>query len=391
METGKLYYEDPKMTRFEAEVISCTPEGALWAIVTDRTAFYPEGGGQPADHGQLGGVPVADVREKDGVIRHLTQAPLPEGARVTGCVDRERRLDHTQQHSGEHVVSGLICARFGCDNVGFHISENTVTIDFNASVSREQLWEIEDAANERIRRDLPVRIFWPDAAALEALEYRSKKALSGAVRIVEFPETDRCACCGTHVERTGEIGLIKLLSADPHRGGTRIEMVCGERALRYVRRITEEAHRAAVALSVKPSQLSAAVLRLKEESRQRQERAAALEKKAAAELALRLTGAGDVLLTAEDLSADGARRLADAVGAVCGGVCGVFAEEAGTLRYVFLQESGSLRALARDLNVAFDGRGGGRDDFVQGSLRADSAQASQRVRAFFPQIRLVKV
>ncbi len=374
MGTAKLYYEDPHCLDFTARVFSCTMEKDGYAVILDRTAFYPEGGGQPADHGFLGEAAVTHVREKDGAVVHLTDRPLPEGETVAGRVDRKRRLDHMQQHSGEHIVSGLICRRYGCDNVGFHISEDFVTIDFNASLRREDLWPIEDAANALIRADVPVRIVWPSPDELEKLEYRSKKALTGEVRIVEFPGADICACCGTHVVRTGEIGLVKLLSAEPHRGGTRIEMVCGRRALEYLRLIHEESHAAAVQLSVKPTALAAAVARLKEENLRLKERAAALESRENERRAKELAGAGNVLLVEEGLSPDAARRLADTVGEAAGGFCGVLAREesGGPLRYVLLAPAGGLRALVKELNAAFGGRGGGSESFAQGSLAAET-------------------
>ena len=234
MNTEKLYYEDPLLMSFDAEVLACEKDGDCWLAALDRTAFYPEGWGQPTDLGTLSGVPVSFVRERDGVIWHSLDREIPAGTRVHGVIDRERRLDLMCQHSGEHIMSGLICRRFACDNVGFHIGEEFVTIDFNAQIAREDLIPVEDEANRLIREDLPVRCYFPDAEELAATDYRSKKALTGAVRLVEFPEADLCACCGTHVVRTGQIGLIK-----PIKGEIKINCQKGSGCIGYLPQMSE--------------------------------------------------------------------------------------------------------------------------------------------------------
>ena len=196
METEKLYYQDPYLTAFTARVLSCEKSKSGWAVVLDRTAFYPEGGGQPADHGTLGAVQVTDVHETNGVIFHTCDGPVEIGAEVEGAVDWPRRFDHMQQHSGEHILSGLLCSLYRCDNVGFHLGADTVTIDYNAELTWEQVMAAEKAANEVIWQNTPVEITFPAPDALARLNYRSKKALTGQVRIVAFPGADCCACCG---------------------------------------------------------------------------------------------------------------------------------------------------------------------------------------------------
>ena len=210
--TEKLYYNDAFMKNFTAQVLSCEKGKDGWEVVLDRTAFYPEGGGQPGDQGVLGGVAVADTHEKEGEVVHLCAGPLTVGETVTGEIDFARRFDFMQQHSGEHIVSGILCARHHCDNVGFHIGRDLVTIDFNAALTAEDVAEIEALANQYIWEDHPVEAGWPDSEALAALPYRSKKALEGPVRIVTWPGADCCACCRTHVRRSGQAGLVKLLS-----------------------------------------------------------------------------------------------------------------------------------------------------------------------------------
>ena len=234
METEKLYYADPFLTEFDARVLACEAEKGGYAVVLDRTAFYPEGGGQPYDTGVLGGVEVSEVHEKAGVVTHKCAAPLPVGETVHGKLDWARRFDHMQQHSGEHICSGLICARYGCDNVGFHMGAESVTIDFNADIPWEELLEIEAAANRYIYEDHAIDIQLHRGAELDAIDYRSKKPLEGDVRIVTFPGADCCACCGTHVMRSGQVGIVKFLSVQKFREGVRIELLCGGRAYRYL-------------------------------------------------------------------------------------------------------------------------------------------------------------
>ena len=225
METVRLYYENAFTQDFTAVVESCGAVKGGFAVVLDRTAFYPEGGGQPADHGTLGDSRVLDVHEKDGIVTHLCDRALPVGAEVSGHIDWARRFDHMQQHSGEHIVSGMLCSAFHCDNVGFHMGADTVTIDYNADISWEQALDIERRANQYIWEDHPVHIWYPSPAELAALPYRSKKALEGAVRITEFPGADMCACCGTHVDSSGQVGLVKFLSCQKFRDGVRLELL----------------------------------------------------------------------------------------------------------------------------------------------------------------------
>ena len=265
METIKLYYEDAFLREFDATVLSCQQGKNGWTVVLDGTAFYPEGGGQPADHGILGGVNVLDVHEKDGVITHTCDGPLTVGQTVHGAIDWARRFDHMQQHSGEHIVSGMLCSTFHCDNVGFHLGADTVIIDYNADITWEDVLAIEDRANRYIWADHPLQITWPSAEELKELPYRSKKELSGDVRIVAFPEADMCACCGTHVQRSGQVGLVKFLSCQKFRGGVRLELVCGKRAADYLSACWEQSLHIGQALSVKPVAASAAVERLQKE------------------------------------------------------------------------------------------------------------------------------
>jgi len=379
MDTVKLYYENAYTQDFTAVVQSCEAVKNGFAVTLDRTAFYPEGGGQPADHGTLGEARVLDVHEKDGVVTHLCDRALSVGAEVGGRIDWARRFDHMQQHSGEHIISGLLCSTFLCDNVGFHMGADVVTIDYNAPITWEQALEVERRANAYIWADHPIRIWYPSAEELAALPYRSKKELTGAVRITEFPGADRCACCGTHVSSSGQVGLLKLLSCQKFRDGVRLELLCGQRALDCLAAGWEQARQIGQALSVKPQSAFAAVSRLQEELLSLKEKAARLEEADFAHVAAQYRGAGSVLHIAEPLDGDGARRLCDAIAKAAGGRCAVFAGQDGDYRYAVIESGGDLRQFIKDMNTALHGRGGGRDGFAQGS----AACTAEEVRAFF--------
>lgn len=379
MDTVKLYYENAYTQDFTAVVQSCEAVKNGFAVTLDRTAFYPEGGGQPADHGTLGEARVLDVHEKDGIVTHLSDRALSVGAEVSGHIDWARRFDHMQQHSGEHIISGLLCSTFHCDNVGFHMGADVVTIDYNAPITWEQALEVERRANAYIWADHPIRIWYPSAEELAALPYRSKKELTGAVRITEFPGADRCACCGTHVTSSAQVGLLKLLSCQKFRDGVRLELLCGQRALDCLAAGWEQARQIGQALSVKPQSAFAAVSRLQEELLSLKEKAARLEEADFAHVAAQYRGAGSVLHIAEPLNGDGARRLCDAIAKAAGGRCAVFAGQDGDYRYAVIESGGDLRQFIKDMNTALHGRGGGRDGFAQGS----AACTAEEVRAFF--------
>ena len=379
METEKLFYQDAYLRDFDAVVLSCEEAKGAYLITLDRTAFYPEGGGQPADQGVLGGVKVTDVHDRDGIVMHTCDGPLTVGDTVHGEIDWQRRFDHMQQHSGEHIVSGMICEAFQCDNVGFHMGTDIVTIDYNADISWEALMAIEGRANRYLWENHPIVITYPTPEELAVLDYRSKKELHGWVRITEFPGADRCACCGTHVSCSGEVGIVKFLSCQKFRSGVRLELLCGQRAYDYLSRSWEQNHQIAQSLSVKDGDTFAALRRLQAELQDAKARAAALEEASFRRTAEEYAGKGDVLLITESLQGDGVRRLCDAVSSKCGGRCVVFAGEDGNYRYTIIHAGQDIRALVKDMNGALHGRGGGRDGFAQGSAGC----TAEEIRTYF--------
>jgi alanyl-tRNA synthetase len=376
----KLFEENPYLTQFTATVESCTPSKKGFDVILDQTAFYPEGGGQPYDLGILGGVKVLEVHEREGRVVHSCDGPLEVGSQVEGTIDWERRFDLMQHHSGEHIVSGIAHAKWGCDNVGFHMGAEVITIDLNVTLDETQLRELETEANRYIWEDHPISITFPTPEELETLDYRSKKALTGRVRIVSFPGADTCACCGTHVATSGQVGLVKLLSVQKFREGVRIELVCGGRALRYLNGVLDQNHQISNLLSAKVFETGAAVRRLLEENNALKSRVLSMEDRHFASLGEQYAGTGDMVLFEEGVSPDGLRRLCDVLLQHRAGRCACFSGEDGQgYKYAIGQKAGDLRSFTKELNQALHGRGGGKLDFVQGSVQASRAE----IESFF--------
>ena len=370
--TEKLYYLDSHLFDFDAAVLDCRAEKTGYSVVLDRTAFFPEGGGQLSDTGTLGGVRVTDVRERDGEIRHYTDAPLEVGESVRGEIEREQRLRRMQNHSGEHILSGLVHSAYGYDNVGFHMGAECMIIDFSGELAREQLMELETRANEVVRQNLPLHIWFPDEAELRTLDYRSKLELTENVRIVEIPGVDRCACCAPHVERTGEVGLVKILDSQRHRGGQRVSVICGMDALEDYRARQESVTEISRALSAKRGEVTQAVQRILSEQQSMKERCDALS------LALIQYMAdaegerdGNIVLFSDVLGEIAQRELVNRLMPKAGGFAAVFVgSDSDGWRYIIGSLHCDLRAGARAINAAVDGRGGGKPQMIQGSAAA---------------------
>ena len=313
---------------------------------------------------------VTDTHEVGGEVVHYCESPLPVGETVTGKLDWDYRFRLMQQHSGEHMVSGLIHAAFGYSNVGFHMGKDAVTIDFDGMLTEEQLRQIELQVNAAIWENRPVEVFYPDAEALKQLPYRSKKELTGEVRIVRFPGVDLCACCGVHVQHTGEIGLVKFLSCVKFHEGVRIEMLAGAAALEHLNAAWQQNRQISGLLSAKPFETATAAERMQKELNDTKYRVGQLEDQLFRQKAETLRGAGDVLLFEEGLRPDALRRLADVVLHTCGGRCAVFSAAGDGYQYAIGQENGDLRQFTKEMNAALNGRGGGKPFFVQGSVKA---------------------
>ena len=367
METRKLYYEDCHLQEFTAAVISCEPADKGFAVVLDATAFYPEGGGQACDLGTLGDARVLDVQEQGQQVVHLCDKPL--SGTVTGKIDWERRFDLMQQHSGEHILSGLIHKKFGYHNVGFHIGNTVMEVDFDGPITWEALEELEAAANRAVWQNLPIQCTVPAEDILPQLTYRSKKALTWPVRIVEVPGFDTCACCGVHVARTGQIGLVKVISCVKFHQGVRLEMLCGQRAYQYLHKVFLENRLVSQEFSAKPLEIGAAAQRMNRQLQEEKFRATGLQKQLLETVADRYRDQGRVIHFDTALPA---RELADKIAAVCGGTAAVFSGSDETGYQVCI-----LGADAKELGVqviALGGRGGGKPGTFQGSVTATREQ-----------------
>lgn len=371
MQTERLFYRDAYQKEFDGRVLECRQAEKGYEVRLDRTAFYPEGGGQPCDLGTLDQIPVTDVQEKEEEIWHTVEVPLAEGTTVHGVIDWERRFDLMQQHSGEHIVSGMIHEKYGCNNVGFHMGQEVIVINFDREIPPEDLEDLEWRANRYAWENHQVKISWPDPEQLKRIPYRSKKELEGDVRIVTYPEVDICACCGIHVASTGEIGQIMLVSSRRDRGGTQLEMVCGGRALRFSNEMKNQNRRISMMLSAKPRETAAAVERLQQEAQQVKFRLSGMEMEHFAAIAREKQNQGDQLLFEEGLSSESVRKLAVQVMETCGGRCVVFSgSDTEGYKYAAGEKDGDLRQWTKVMNAALNGRGGGKPFFVQGSVRA---------------------
>lgn len=380
METRRLYYEDVYIKEFKAKVKECRKGEKFYEILLDQSAFYPEGGGQPCDLGTLGGAEVKDVQEKDGELIHYMETSFDPGDEVQGKINWERRFDLMQQHSGEHIVSGLVHEKYGYDNVGFHMSSDVITIDFSGVLTEEQLAKIEEETNRKIWENGEVEIFYPKKEELERLSYRSKKELTGKVRLVQFPGADLCACCGTHVMRAGEIGMVKLLTVEKFREGVRVTMISGRRVLDYLNMVNGQNHQISVKLSAKTEETAQAVERLHEENYRLKGQILHLTQELCDTEAKRFEGAGNVLIFHEGLEGDSVRKMADAVMETCAGCCAVFSRnEDGSYKYAMGEKNGDLCQFTKEMNQALNGRGGGKPFFVQGSVKAEEDE----IRRFF--------
>lgn len=368
--TEKLFYQDSHRSTFTAIVQEVRPSGNGYEIILDRTAFFPEGGGQSSDTGSLGGVSVSDVQEIDGKIIHYTDGPLVEGTEVEGCIDWTERFSKMQQHTGEHIVSGLIHKIYGYHNVGFHLGTDSVTLDFNGVVPKEKLHEIEQLANEAVAKNLPVQVLYPTDEELSKISYRSKIEIEGQVRIVVIDGYDVCACCAPHVKQTGEIGLIKLVGMQNYKGGVRISMLCGFRALEDYYQKEKNNREIAVMLSAKEYETAVEVERLQEELAMKKAKIAELEQKFLEQKVETLDISGEIVCLFEETDPVMTRELVNLLLKKGAKMAAVFSgNEREGYRYVLGSRSLDVRKNGKLLNEAFHGRGGGKPEMVQGTVQ----------------------
>lgn len=369
MKTVKLYEIDAYQKDFEATVLSCEVDKRGFRSVISQTAFFPEGGGQPADTGTLSDVPVLDVQIENGEIYHYTNAPLETGAKISGEINFSRRFNFMQNHTAEHIVSGLVHRKFGFDNIGFHLNENEVTFDFNGFFTDEQLSDLELEANRRVWQNLKVTSFYPDEGELDNISYRAKNGIEGAIRLVEIENTDICACCAPHVKSTGEIGMIKFLSTEKQHGGTRIFMKCGGFALKDYAKKNTDIKVICEILSAKTEDVYAAVqaLSLRLENQKlfcKTLNAQLLEYK------IKCFDVSKPAIFCENCDIKDLQMLADGLHKAYGGVRTALCENGSGTAFVMCGDENLVRKEFENLTAAFSVKGGGRGEIRQGSIVA---------------------
>lgn len=375
MKTKKLYYVDSYIKNFNAKVLSCEGDGKSFCVVLDKTAFFAEGGGQKADTGFIGEAKVLDVLEENGEIKHYIDKPLEPEKEYTCVIDWDKRFSRMQNHSGEHIVSGIVHAFYGFDNVGFHMEEDYVTVDFNGELTRAQLDEIEDKANRVIYKNEDIICCFPNQEELKSLDYRSKLDLKDDVRIVKIGDTDICACCAPHVSKTGEIGVIKILDFMRHRGGVRLVMTSGKNALNDYREKYSQVYNVSGLLSAKQSEISTAVERLKNEADEiRREFNDFKQQIAQADCKnLKLIDKASYFIS-EYYDVNMMRTVVN-LGMEKSTVCFVFSgDDNKGYSYIIGSKSLDMREVAKAVNTSLNGRGGGRDGMIQGKVSANEKE-----------------
>lgn len=374
--TKKYYDEDAYRTSFEATVLSCEGIKEGYAVTLDGTLFFPEEGGQTADTGTLGAANVTDVRIKNDIIYHITDAPLTVGESVKGEINFAPRYHKMQNHTGEHIVSGIVHMLYGYQNVGFHLGSEDVTLDFDGELSRAELDRVEELANEVIYRNVKVSARYPAAEELKSLTYRSKLDLSENVRIVTIEGTDNCACCAPHVRRTGEVGLIKLLDFVRYKGGIRIHMQCGHAALLDYRTKYEQAAKCSALMSVKQGEIAEGVAALLKANEELAFSIKELKKQTARRIAKCITPFAPISFFIEQgFDADVWREAASSLSEAYDGIFAFFFQKSDTLYgYTLCSRNEDLKPLCSSINQSLNGKGGGKGSMAQGSVSATGTE-----------------
>lgn len=379
--TEKLFYEDSFIKEFEATVLECRENDGHFEIKLDRTAFFPEGGGQGGDSGKIGNAEVFDTHEKDGEVWHYTNSAVMTGEKVKCEIDFEKRFCRMQCHSGEHIVSGIIHSLFGYENVGFHLGDTDVTIDISGILCEEDIRKVEWLANEAVSKDFEVKAWFPTAEEAAALPYRSKLDITENLRLVEFPGYDICACCAPHVKRSGQIGVIKLLDFANYKGGVRIHMLCGMRAVCDYQNKYSAVLKISTLLSAKQCEVAEATERLKSENEKNKHEAGMLRRALAEEMAgaAKVTD-GNLVFFSSLLDAASLRTLVNNALPKCGGIAAAFSGTDGAYNFCMASKSVNLKEKAKEIGQALHGRGGGSPEMICGSAAASRKEIEEYLK-----------
>ena len=374
MKTHKLFYEDQYLREFDSVVVSVKQFKDSFRIVLKETAFYPEGGGQPGDTGFINNTPVFDTTTIDDEIVHLCKNEIPVNTKVHCIIDWEKRFDLMQQHSGEHIFSGIACGMFNCNNVGFHLGSDCVTVDYDKYIDPENIINIEKQANDYIMQNHPCEIMvFDDENETSGIEYRSKKEINGELRIVSFPGADTCACCGTHVRSSSEIGLIKVIGTKKFHSGVRIDLLCGKRALNYLMTVCEQNTLISRELSSNYADTFNSVFKLKTNINDYKKKITELENELFDLIADKYYNKGVTVLFRETMDFSSLIHLCDRVFHSCKDSCVIFSgnDNDEKVKYVIRADDLYLSTIVSNLNLLLNGRGGGRDGLAQGSVSAN--------------------
>ena len=375
---NELYYQKPYIKEFSASVVSCEQKDDKYLVELSQTAFYPEGGGQPGDMGIFkkddgSELVVLDTKKVGERVVHLIDKALDPGEEIQGIIDWDRRMYYTQNHTGEHIVSGILKEWYGYENVGFHMNDTCVTFDCNGPLDEDQLRAVESYANEIVRRDIEILEIFPSEEERAKMDYRSKLDLDGIVRIVNIPGADTCACCGTHVTRTGEIGLIKFLTASNRKKGCRIELVCGRRAYEVFQEQMDQVKGISRILSVKVDEVESGVEKLNADFQELKYKLHLANIKYLDCLIAGITEPLGLLIHFEEmLDIDDMRYFCnEIVDGEKAKICAILSKDRTKYNYVIRSNKEDLRTLAKDLNTALNGRGGGNAMMIQGSYESN--------------------
>jgi len=389
--TSRIYYTDAYCQAFDARVVRAFDYEGRPAAVLDRTAFYPTSGGQPYDLGVLGGSSVVDVVDVDGDVVHVLSSPLPEGTAVHARIDWTRRFDHMQQHTGQHILSAALVRVCHAPTVSFHLGGDASTIDISTVVSPADVEQAVDEANRIVWENREVAIRFASEDEAKALPLRKESARQGELRLVDIPEFDLSACGGTHVARTGAIGLIAVTAAEKFKGGLRLTFVCGGRALRSLRQLRDAVAGSVRVLSVLPQELPSAVEKLQADGKDLRKTISGLQAALAVHEADRLLAAappGDgwrvITEIYEDWDAAGLKTIASSL--IARDPVAVALVTSGPTATVVVACAPSLGldagALVKQLTDRFGGRGGGRPELAQaGGLSGHTAEIASAARA----------
>ena len=388
--TEKLYYLDAYLEEFECKVTDLYTDEQYIYVETDRTAFFPEGGGQTSDRGFLGEAYVENVQITNGKILHFVEnneenvKKLQNSTILKGKIDMKKRFSDMQQHSGEHIFSGIVHNLYGYNNVGFHLGSEVVTLDFDGVLNEEDICIVESLVNEAVWKNLEIRILYPSDEELKAITYRSKIEIEGQVRIVEIDGIDTCACCAPHVKRTGEIGLIEVVNFEKYKGGTRVSILCGERALKDIRHKLNENRKVSVITKAKQSETAVAVERLMKEKDRLEFYLVGANREILFSKAESITADKRIIIFDSKLQGKLLTEFTEAIKSKAEEFAACFCGENGSYRYCVASKAVDLRPFAKELNSAFNGKGGGRGEMIQGSLNG----SEEEIRAFLDNIAL---